>query len=300
QSVYFARYRNVRKPGAAKPVSVSSDIFKIHVKSRRVTQLTRQEFTPNTGVAARGRKPEGVYNLGPCPLPGGKVMFNSNRNGFDPTKGYTPTVLQLFVMDDDGGNVELIGHLNVNTALHPTVLKDGRVMFTSYESQGLRDLRLWSLWTIHPDGTNWAPLFSNFVPGNTAFHFMTQLSDESVVVEEDYNLNNLGFGTLYKMGAKAPEGQAYFGPAAVGDKRNLPYNGAEQGRVPFSPHGLEWLTPFCTAFDAPAALSDPRDANSPRVGKMTHPSAAPDNHLLTVWSPGPVNANGSYTPINKN
>ena len=26
---------------------------------------------------------------------------------------------------------------------------------------------------------------------------------------------------------------------------------------------------------------------------MTHPSAAPDNHLLTVWSPGPVN--GGYT-----
>ena len=30
-----------------------------------------------------------------------------------------------------------------------------------------------------------------------------------------------------------------------------------------------------------------------RVGKVTHPSAAPDNHLLTVWSPGPVN--GGYT-----
>ena len=26
---------------------------------------------------------------------------------------------------------------------------------------------------------------------------------------------------------------------------------------------------------------------------MTHPSAAPDNHVLTVWSPGPVN--GGYT-----
>ena len=29
------------------------------------------------------------------------------------------------------------------------------------------------------------------------------------------------------------------------------------------------------------------------MGKVTHPSAAPDNHLLTVWSPGPVN--GGYT-----
>ena len=61
--------------------------------------------------------------------------------------------------------------------------------------------------------------------------------------------------------------------------------------MPFSPHGLEWLTPFCTAFDAPARLSDPKDPESPRVGKVTHPSGAPDNHLLTVWSPGPVNSN---------
>ena len=36
-----------------------------------------------------------------------------------------------------------------------------------------------------------------------------------------------------------------------------------------------------------------RDRFGRRVGKVTHPSAAPDNHLLTVWSPGPVN--GGYT-----
>src|SRR5262249_48198556 len=136
ESVYFARIHNVKRPGSEKPVSESADIFKIHVKNRKITQLTQQTFTPNTGVVRVNRKAPGVYNLGPCPLPGGRVMFTSNRNGFQPTKGYTPTTLQLFVMDDDGANVELIGHLNINSALHPTILKDGRVMFTSYESQG--------------------------------------------------------------------------------------------------------------------------------------------------------------------
>ena len=292
QSVYFARYRNVKKAGAAKPVSVSADIFKMHVKSRKVTQLTKQEFTPNTGVVGKGRRPEGVYNLGPCPLPGGKIMFTSNRNSFDPTKGYTPTVLQLFVMDDDGNNVELVGHLNINSALHPTILKDGRVMFTSYESQGLRDLRLWALWSIHPDGSNWEPLVSAFGPsGDTAYHFMTQLSDESIVVEEYYNLNNQGFGTYYKFPAKVPADEPPFGPASTKDTRNLAYNGTSYNRIPFTPRKMEWLTPFCTAFDAPARLSDPKNPDSMRVGKVTHPSAAPDNHLLTVWSPGPVNSN---------
>jgi hypothetical protein len=292
ESVYYARIHNVKQPGSEKPVSENADIFKIHVKSRKVEQLTRQVFTPNTGVVAKGLRPPGVYNLAPCPLPGGKVMFTSNRNGFEPTKGYTPTTLQLFVMDDDGKNVEQVGYLNINSALHPTILKDGRIMFTSYESQGLRDLRLWAVWTIHPDGSHWAPLVSAFGPsGDTAFHFMTQLGDESIVVEEYYNLNNLGFGTFYKLAAAAPWGQPFFGPASVQDARNLPYDGAEWNRTPFTPRGLQRLTTFVTAFDSPSPLADRGDPKSPHVGKVTHPSAAPDNHLLAVWSPGPVNSN---------
>jgi hypothetical protein len=290
--VYYARFHNAKQPGSENLTSQSADIFRIHVKTKKVVQLTQQVFTPNTGVAVKDQRAPGVYNLAPCPLPGGKVMFTSNRNGFAPTKGYTPTTLQLFVVDDDGANVEMIGHLNINSALHPTILKDGRVMFTSYESQGLRDLRLWALWSIHPDGTNWGPLFSAFGPsGDTAYHFMTQLSDEHIVVEEYYNLNNLGFGTYFKFAPRAPEGQPFFGPANTRDPRNLPYNGSAVSGIPFSPQGLEWLTTFCTAFDAPARLSDPKNESSPRVGKVTHPSGAPDNHLLTVWSPGPVNSN---------
>ncbi|MGH7223361.1 MAG: hypothetical protein ACRELF_09040, partial [Gemmataceae bacterium] len=150
----------------------------------------------------------------------------------------------------------------------------------------------WSVWTIPPDGSNWGPLFSALGPsGVSALHFMTQISDGSVIVEEYYNLNNMGFGTYYKMAASAPPGAAYFGPASQHDSRNTIYPRGYQARIPFSPRGLQWLTTFCDAFDAPAKHCDAKDANSPRVGKVTHPSAAPDNHLLTLWSPGPVNSN---------
>lgn len=290
--VYYARIHNVLTAGSQTLTSHSSDIFKIHARSKKIVQLTRQEFTPNTGIVSQTARSPGVYNLGPCPLPGGKLMFTSNRNGFAPTKGYTPTVLQLFVMNDDGSNVELIGHMNINTALHPTILRDGRVMFTTYESQGLRDLRLWGVWTIHPDGTRWSPLVSAFAPGgDTAFHFMTQLSDGGIVVEEYYNLNNQGFGTYYKLDEKSPADIPGFGPADRRDRRNLAYQGRDYDRISFTPHGLQWLTTFSTAFDSAARLSDPKNPDSQRVGKVTHPSGAPDNHLLTVWSPGPVNSN---------
>ena len=304
--VYYARFHNVRAQVADRPVSHSSDIFKMHVKSRKVVQMTQQAFTPNTGVVAPNLKAPGVYNLGPCPLPGGRVMFTSNRNGFAPTKDYKEfaafasnksfvpnSALQLFVMDDDGRNVENIGYLNLNGALHPTILKDGRVMFSSFEAQGLRDMRQWAIWTIHPDGTNWAPLVSALgTGGETVRHFMTQLSEGHILFEDYYIQHSLGFGTYYKMAAHAPEGQPFFGPAFNGDPRNLKYanhrNLPIYNRFPFSPQGLEDLTPFSHFQNAPSLRADPKDPNSPYLGKVTHPSGAPDNHLLTVWSPGPV------------
>src|SRR5262245_43616581 len=198
QWVYYAKMHDALKHRGA-------DIYKVHVATRKVVRLTQQTFTPNTGAADWSKTPVpawGVYNLGPTPVPGGKVAFVSDRNAFKATNpGYAPNALalQLFVMDDDGSNVECIGHLNLGMALHPVILKDGRIMFSSLESQGLRSHHLWGIWAIHPDGSNWSPLFSAFETSNNALtdtmHFQTQLSDESIVVENYYNLNNFGFGT---------------------------------------------------------------------------------------------------------
>ncbi|HEY7158683.1 MAG TPA: hypothetical protein VH575_32365, partial [Gemmataceae bacterium] len=67
-------------------------------------------------------------------------------------------------------------------------------------------------------------------------------------------------------------------------------------RMPFMPIGSEALTPFARIDDGPAGTSVLGDKNSPRVGKFTHPSGAPDNHLLTIWSPGPANHQYTYLP----
>src|SRR5439155_24308752 len=114
---------------------------------------------------------QGVYNMHPCPLPpltlpspprggegrvrGGRVAFVSNRDGLKAPR-LAHAALQLFVMDDDGANVEKIGHLNVGQALHPVVLKDGRILFSSLEVQGKHNTG-WGILSIHPDGTNWSP-----------------------------------------------------------------------------------------------------------------------------------------------
>jgi hypothetical protein len=209
-------------------------------------------------------------------------------------------------MDDDGGNVECIGHLNLGMALHPVILKDGRIMFSSLESQGLRSHHLWGVWSIHPDGTRWGPLFSAFEIGNgtaDSTHFQTQLSDGSIVVESYYNLNNFGFGTYYKFPPSPPKGYPAFGPGYMNDPRNAPLrhgrwaNGrAKYIRFPFSPYGIEALTPFVLKGDWPSEPADATRQDSPRLGKFTHPSGAPDNHLLTVWSPGSLNSYARHEP----
>lgn len=287
--------RNASKAGC--------DIYKIHLATRKIVRLTHQKWTPNTGAADWSDDPVkpsapgkaylgyGIFNLGPCPLPGNKVIFTSSRNGYLPNKGYTFPNLQLFVMDDDGSNVELIGHLNLGSALHPTVLADGRVMFSSYESQGLRDQRLWGLWAIRPDGTVWEPLVSAFANA-TAFHFQTQLTRGDVVVEHYYNQNNNGFGSFWSLPARPPAGAIPFGDPNPRDESNPRFQQGVYGNgkprltsVPFSPKGLDGLTAFTFGIDR----ASPKDAGGEWVGKVTHPSAAPNNDLLLVWSPGPAN-----------
>lgn len=315
--VFYSHVRGLRGTSQhGKFPEGGADIFKINLKSREIVRLTEQRYTPNTGAAdwasdfrsveeGKTRIEHGVLNMGPCPLPGGRIVFTSSRDGFIPPKHPSPSQ-QLFVMDDDGKNVEKIGYLNIGMALHPVVLKDGRIMFSSLESQGLRSSLLWGLWHIRPDGTDWGPLYSAFHVGGApdAFHFQTQLSDGSIIAEQYYNQNNSGFGSYHKLPLATPEGGGAFGSGWLGDPRNTPlkfgrhYNGKPKLQsLPFTPAGAEALTRFAPISDQPADPSVLGDDRSPRVGKFTHPSGAPENHLLTVWSPGPVNhQNGLKIP----
>lgn len=314
--VIYSHIHDMTVNWAGKYPRGGADIYKLHLTTRKVVRLTQQEFTPNTGMGnwsqdyriredGKNHLDYGVFNMGPYPLPDGRIVFTSNRDAFRPPKHNGPT-LQLYVMDDDGRNVESIGHLNIGMALHPVVLKDGRIIFSSLESQGLRSGILWGLWTINPDGTGWGPVISAFDTGGApnAFHFQSQISDGSIIAEEYYNLNNSGFGAYFKLPPAVKAGYAAFGPGYRGDPRNPPlrfgrfYNSKPKlYRLPFSPYGIESFTRFANNGEGPADYSRLEDRGSPTVGKVTHPSAAPDNHLLTVYTPGPANhQNGLKKP----
>lgn len=290
QTVYYTLFHR-----ATDAVNTSgSDIYAIHVPTRTITRLTTQ-----TWDTVRGQNPTriGVYNMHPCPLPGGKIAFVSNRNGFFPSpKGYPAMVWQLHTMDSAGRNIETIGHLNLGSALHPTILTDGRLLFSSLEDMGYRNHILWGLWAIWPDGSTWTPVVSAFLgpAAPTGLHFQTQLGDGSIVFEEYYNSGQKGFGTLYKLPQFPPEGQPAFAAAyrhANPAQRFLGFGDWFQWL--FTPKGRVALTLFATGADYPTIPSVQDNLNSPYAGKVTHPSGAPDNHLLLVWSVGSMNGAGN-------
>lgn len=311
QWVYYALFHDV-SPGQLNGQRGDlsrrgADIFRMRLSTRQIEQLTFGEFTPATGAgnfdennpldppSQYNRLGYGILNLGPMPLPGGRIAFTSSRNGHLPTAPFTSPNLQLYVMDVDGGNLEAIAPMTLGSALHPTVLRDGRLMFSSYESQGLRDRRIWGIWTIHPDGTNWAPLVSAMAAPE-AFHFMTQVSSGEVVIEAYYNLNNNGFGALYGLPAAAPAGQPAFHGAMLADNPPIPHTPGSQPstfRFAFSPRGYRAVTPLTHHEDH----ASPLGSDGVRNGKFTHPSGAPNNDLLVVWSSGPANDLDRPTPV---
>jgi hypothetical protein len=303
ESVYYSFFPDVR-PSALNyqrgdlPYK-GADIYRMHIPSRTVTRLTHQEFTPNTGAgnwdesnpvdppSQYNRLGYGILNLGPAPIAGGKIIFTSNRNGNEPTKGYTFPSMQLFVMDADGSNVTPIAPMTLGSALHPVQLRDGRVMFSTFESQGMRDSRLWGMWTIWPDGRYWQPFISAFKLASS-FHFSTQLGNEDIVIEDYYNLNNFGFGALYRFPVNPPNGQPAFHNAFPNQNPPITQtftNFVYPAYMGFTRRGLYSITPFTNAEDEASPLK-----NGQHVGKFTHPSAAPNNDLLVAWSGGPVNA----------
>src|SRR5262249_52973402 len=130
--------------------------------------------------------------------------------------------------------------------------------------------------------------------GGSAFHFQTQLSDESVVVEFYYGGKNEGFGTFVKVPLQVPAGSSPFGPAYRSDPRNQP-SVADIGMRGFKPYGMEALARFGHGGDWPALSSVPGKNDAPRMGKVTQPAGAPDNHVLCTYSPGNAHFHSAHT-----
>lgn len=96
---------------------------------------------------------EGPYDdLDPIELPDGHLLFSTTRANtyvrcMPPTNAFV-----LARCDADGRNIYVVSSNNEPDYL-PTVLNDGRVIYTRWEYTDKPVWRLQKLWTVHPDGT---------------------------------------------------------------------------------------------------------------------------------------------------
>jgi mono/diheme cytochrome c family protein len=101
------------------------------------------------------------YDISPCPLPDGRLVFVSTRR-FGYTLCQPGPASGLHVMAADGRDIHCVS-MNTLSDMSPQILPDGRVLFTRWEYVD-RDLTFrQSLWTQYPDGTVYQLYFGNTV-----------------------------------------------------------------------------------------------------------------------------------------
>ena len=100
----------------------------------------------------------------PCPLPDGGLAFLSTRRGgfgrchneWEPLPAYT-----LHRMPAFGGKVQTLSFHETNE-WHPSVLHDGRIIYTRWDYVDRSASNYHGLWVTNPDGTAPAILFGNY------------------------------------------------------------------------------------------------------------------------------------------
>ncbi|MBC8374249.1 MAG: hypothetical protein H8E53_11680, partial [Planctomycetes bacterium] len=99
-------------------------------------------------------------DMDPCYMPNSKIMFTSTRAMQNVFCAAGSGVSNLYVMDADGKNVRRLSKSPVNET-SPSILSDGRVLYTRWEyvDKGLGNGA--GLWAIHPDGVGTEHIYKN-------------------------------------------------------------------------------------------------------------------------------------------
>ena len=107
------------------------------------------------------------HNYNACWLPDGGIAFLSTRSARFAYCWISPVGV-LYRMTRDGADVQRLS-ANIVNDFTPSVLDDGRVIYSRWEYVDKPAIPIQSLWTIHPDGTGLAGFFGNRVLSPATF-----------------------------------------------------------------------------------------------------------------------------------
>ncbi len=166
-------------------------IYRINIDGTGLTQLT-----------------DGPHNnLDPCWLPDGGVAFTSDRK---PAFAYCWVVTSpvLYRMDRDGKNQRRLS-ANYLMDFTPSVLTDGRIVYSRWEYVDRAVCPIQSLWAINPDGTALSGFYGNRVISPGTFMHARAIPGTSAILATATNHNGPCRGGILRIdpshGANAPE-----------------------------------------------------------------------------------------------
>lgn len=134
----------------------SWDIYRIDIDGKNLKRLTSDTY---------------LY-FSPFELPDGRIGLITSRSIGDVKSHMVcqpgPS-LHVAVMDADGGNLTVLS-ANTLADFTPSVLLDGRILFTRWEYVDADLSYRNALWTINPDGTRMRVFFGNTIPDPAVFY----------------------------------------------------------------------------------------------------------------------------------
>ena len=140
------------------PTAGTWQVFEIGIDGKGLRQVTSDE-------------PKDVDNYDACYLPDGRIIFDSTRcfQGV-PCVGGGDKVANLCIMDADGGNVRQLC-FDQDHDWYPTVLDNGRVLYTRWEYSDAPHYFTRLLFSMNPDGTSQMEYYksNSFWPNSTFY-----------------------------------------------------------------------------------------------------------------------------------
>lgn len=133
---------------------------------KRTGQLRQITFPPDNEAKLIARYKKGYHHgtddRDPCYLPDGGIVFVSTRCQYgvlcDSPDIFTSTV--LYRMDRDGKNIRRLSNNSVSENT-PTILPDGRIMYTRWEYVDKGAVSVKCLWAMKADGTATEEIYGN-------------------------------------------------------------------------------------------------------------------------------------------
>lgn len=179
-------------------------IYEVNIDGSNLKQLT---FSPEDERLVSQKYSmfdlyRGTEDLDPCYLPDGGIAFISTRCRYstlcDAADFLTTTL--MYRMDGDGSNITKLsnGALSENT---PSVLPDGRILYTRWEYVDKGAVAVKCLWSMAPDGTNSSEVYGNDIAFPTTMIMARAIPDspnEYVFTGTPHYWQN-GLGTIVRV-----------------------------------------------------------------------------------------------------